>query len=137
MLLLFQVGVDYGLRDVGTITQRWMRIEKFIPLWGEDLNSFTTPFECGSGYRVKLDVSIAQTIIMIFFILKTEKQLVKVYYSDWLYFSTPPCPYFKRERRNKSLLCTVIFVYILFYFLSNEKHHIYRRSKYITTYLCL
>nr|XP_018910548.1 PREDICTED: pyruvate dehydrogenase phosphatase regulatory subunit, mitochondrial-like isoform X2 [Bemisia tabaci] len=52
---LAAVGVDYGLRDVGTITQRWMRIEKFIPLWGEDLNSFTTPFECGSGYRVKLD----------------------------------------------------------------------------------
>lgn len=35
-----------------------MRIEKFIPMWAEDLTSVTTPLEAGSGYRVKLDVSI-------------------------------------------------------------------------------
>ncbi len=53
-----EVGYDYGIRDVGSLTQRYMRIEKFIPFWADDLNSNTTPFESGSGYRVKLDVSI-------------------------------------------------------------------------------
>lgn len=32
-----------------------MRIERFIPFWAEELNSFTTPFEAGNGYNVKLD----------------------------------------------------------------------------------
>lgn len=51
-----QVGRDFGARNVGMLTQRFMRIEKFIPFWAEDLNSETTPFETGSGYLVKLDV---------------------------------------------------------------------------------
>ncbi|XP_034237226.1 pyruvate dehydrogenase phosphatase regulatory subunit, mitochondrial-like [Thrips palmi] len=52
---LMKVGRDYGARNVGMLTQRFMRIEKFIPFWAEDLNSETTPFETGSGYLVKLD----------------------------------------------------------------------------------
>lgn len=52
---LMTVGFDYGAKDVGCITQRYMRIEKFIPMWAEDLTSLTTPLEAGSGYRVKLD----------------------------------------------------------------------------------
>lgn len=51
----FQVGKDYGVRDVGTLTQRFMRIERFIPFWAEELNSFTTPFEAGNGYNVRLE----------------------------------------------------------------------------------
>ncbi|XP_075216546.1 pyruvate dehydrogenase phosphatase regulatory subunit, mitochondrial-like isoform X2 [Lycorma delicatula] len=51
----YKVGQDYGARDVGCLTQRFMRIEKFLPFWAEDLNSITTPFEAGAGYRVKLD----------------------------------------------------------------------------------
>lgn len=58
MVNVFQVGFDYGAKDVGCIAQRYMRIEKFIPMWAEDLTSVTTPFEAGSGYRVKLDVSV-------------------------------------------------------------------------------
>ena len=56
-MAFLQVGRDYGARDVGMLTQRFMRIEKFIPFWAEDLTSETTPWETGSGYRVKLDVS--------------------------------------------------------------------------------
>ena len=48
---------------MGMLTQRFMRIEKFIPFWAEDLNSETTPFETGSGYLVKLDV--CSTIVML------------------------------------------------------------------------
>lgn len=32
-----------------------MRIERFIPFWAEELTSFTTPFEAGNGYKVRLD----------------------------------------------------------------------------------
>lgn len=49
------MGHDYGVRDVGTLTQRFMRIERFIPFWAEELSSFTTPFEAGNGYSVRLD----------------------------------------------------------------------------------
>ncbi|XP_017770597.1 PREDICTED: pyruvate dehydrogenase phosphatase regulatory subunit, mitochondrial-like [Nicrophorus vespilloides] len=52
---LMVVGRDYGVRDVGTLTQRFMRIERFIPFWAEELTSFTTPFEAGNGYNVRLD----------------------------------------------------------------------------------
>ena len=54
---VLQAGKDYGILDVGALTQRYMRIEKFIPFWAEDLNSNTTPFESSNGYKVKLDVS--------------------------------------------------------------------------------
>lgn len=36
-----------------------MRIEKFIPFWGEEISSFVTPYETGYGHQVKLDVSAA------------------------------------------------------------------------------
>ncbi|CAH0562194.1 unnamed protein product [Brassicogethes aeneus] len=52
---LMTVGKDYGVRDVGTLTQRFMRIERFIPFWAEELSSFITPFEAGNGYSVRLD----------------------------------------------------------------------------------
>lgn len=52
---LMSVGRDYGVRDVGTLTQRFMRIERFIPFWAEELNNFTTPFEAGNGYSVCLE----------------------------------------------------------------------------------
>lgn len=54
---LMAVGRDYGVRDVGTLTQRFLRIDKFIPFWGDELTSMTTPFEAGVFYSVRLDVS--------------------------------------------------------------------------------
>ncbi|XP_050314040.1 pyruvate dehydrogenase phosphatase regulatory subunit, mitochondrial-like isoform X2 [Anthonomus grandis grandis] len=52
---LMTVGRDYGVRDVGVLTQRFMRLERFIPFWAEELNSFTTPFEAGNDWSVRLD----------------------------------------------------------------------------------
>ncbi|KAG7209750.1 hypothetical protein KM043_011374 [Ampulex compressa] len=52
---LMEVGRDYGVRDVGVLTQRFMRIERFIPFWAEELTPYVTPYEAGSGYSVKLD----------------------------------------------------------------------------------
>ncbi|CAK9801517.1 Pyruvate dehydrogenase phosphatase regulatory subunit, mitochondrial [Anthophora plagiata] len=52
---LMEIGKDYGIRDVGVLTQRFMRIERFIPFWAEELTPFVTPYEAGSGYSVKLE----------------------------------------------------------------------------------
>ncbi|ENN74249.1 hypothetical protein D910_03538 [Dendroctonus ponderosae] len=52
---LMTVGRDYGVRDVGVLTQRYMRLERFIPFWAEELNSFTTPYEAGNDWSVRLD----------------------------------------------------------------------------------
>ncbi|ETN67554.1 nad dehydrogenase [Anopheles darlingi] len=54
---LMTVGRDYGVRDVGTLTQRFLRIDRFIPFWGDELTSMTTPFEAGVFYSVRLDIS--------------------------------------------------------------------------------
>lgn len=66
---LMEVGKDYGVRDVGVLTQRFMRIERFIPFWAEELTPFVTPFEAGSGYNVRLDVS--RYMVMEFIYSKT------------------------------------------------------------------
>lgn len=59
---LITVGFDYGIRDVGSYTQRSMRIEKFIPFWAEELTRDTTPFEAGCNHVVKLDVSYCKNV---------------------------------------------------------------------------
>lgn len=42
---------DYGAKDCGTLTQKFMRIERFIPLMGDELSSMVTPLEAGlEGY---------------------------------------------------------------------------------------
>lgn len=65
---LMAVGKDYGARDVGVLTQRFMRIERFIPFWAEELTPYVTPYEAGSGHSVKLDVNIvALTLVYLHF----------------------------------------------------------------------
>lgn len=34
-----------------------LRVEKFYAFWGQDLDTTTTPLECGRSWRVKFDVS--------------------------------------------------------------------------------
>jgi pyruvate dehydrogenase phosphatase regulatory subunit len=48
-------GVDYGAKDCGTLTQKFMRIERFIPLMGDELNSVITPLEAGLESYVNFD----------------------------------------------------------------------------------
>ncbi|XP_068247209.1 pyruvate dehydrogenase phosphatase regulatory subunit, mitochondrial-like isoform X2 [Palaemon carinicauda] len=52
---LMKIGHDYGLRNVGMMTMRALRVEKFIPFWAEELDSSVTPYEVGRGYKVKLN----------------------------------------------------------------------------------
>lgn len=49
------VGQKYGIRNAGYYALRSLRIEKFFAFWGQDLDSFTTPIECGREFRVKFD----------------------------------------------------------------------------------
>ncbi|KAG8198498.1 hypothetical protein JTE90_017364 [Oedothorax gibbosus] len=51
---LLTAGIDYGARSVGYYALRFLRIEKFIPFWAEELDSNTTPFEVGRGFKVKM-----------------------------------------------------------------------------------
>ncbi|CRL07301.1 CLUMA_CG020280, isoform A [Clunio marinus] len=52
---IMKLGIDYGAKDCGTMTQKFMRIERFIPLMGDELNSFVTPLEAGLENHVNFD----------------------------------------------------------------------------------
>lgn len=53
---VMSVGQKYGIRNAGYYALRSLRIEKFFAFWGQDLDSFTTPLECGREFRVKFDM---------------------------------------------------------------------------------
>ncbi|KAG8237170.1 hypothetical protein J437_LFUL017290 [Ladona fulva] len=55
---LVEIGKKYGLKHAGYYAMRALRIEKFYAFWGQDLDSTTTPLECGRGFRVKFDKDI-------------------------------------------------------------------------------
>ena len=47
-----RVGTNYGIRNVGLLAMRFLRIERFIPFWGDELNADTNPFETNKGAKV-------------------------------------------------------------------------------------
>ncbi|XP_035788593.1 pyruvate dehydrogenase phosphatase regulatory subunit, mitochondrial-like [Anopheles albimanus] len=52
---LMEAGQKYGIRHCGYYAMRTLRVEKFFAFWGQDLDTFTTPLECGRMWRVKFD----------------------------------------------------------------------------------
>jgi pyruvate dehydrogenase phosphatase regulatory subunit len=52
---LIKVGRDYGIRNVGHLAMRFLRIEKFVPFWAEELTSETTPMEVNKTFKVQFD----------------------------------------------------------------------------------
>lgn len=54
--LLIEAGAKYGMKHAGYYATRALRVEKFYAFWGQDLDTFTTPLECGRAWRVKFDV---------------------------------------------------------------------------------
>ena len=52
---LWEVGQNYGIKHCGYYAMRALRVEKFYAFWGQDLDTFTTPLECGRAWRVKFD----------------------------------------------------------------------------------
>ncbi|XP_051163188.1 pyruvate dehydrogenase phosphatase regulatory subunit, mitochondrial [Leptopilina boulardi] len=55
---LIDAGAKYGIRHAGYYATRALRVEKFYAFWGQDLDTFTTPLECGRSWRVKFDKDI-------------------------------------------------------------------------------
>ena len=55
---LVDAGTRYGLKHAGYYATRALRVEKFYAFWGQDLDTFTTPLECGRTWRVKLDKGV-------------------------------------------------------------------------------
>nr|XP_009924556.1 PREDICTED: pyruvate dehydrogenase phosphatase regulatory subunit, mitochondrial isoform X3 [Haliaeetus albicilla] len=52
---VMNMGQKYGIRNAGYYALRSLRIEKFFAFWGQDLDAFTTPMECGREFQVKLE----------------------------------------------------------------------------------
>ncbi|XP_058458105.1 pyruvate dehydrogenase phosphatase regulatory subunit, mitochondrial [Malaya genurostris] len=52
---LMEAGQKYGIKHCGYYAMRTLRVEKFFAFWGQDLDTFTTPLECGRMWRVKFD----------------------------------------------------------------------------------
>ncbi|XP_054274258.1 pyruvate dehydrogenase phosphatase regulatory subunit, mitochondrial isoform X2 [Macrosteles quadrilineatus] len=52
---LLEVGSKYNIQHAGHYATRALRIEKFYAYWGQDLDTTTTPLECGRSWRVKFD----------------------------------------------------------------------------------
>lgn len=44
---LWEAGKKYGIQHAGYYATRALRIEKFYAFWGQDLDTSTTPLECG------------------------------------------------------------------------------------------
>ncbi|XP_055911964.1 pyruvate dehydrogenase phosphatase regulatory subunit, mitochondrial [Eupeodes corollae] len=55
---LVEAGQRYGIQHAGYYATRALRIEKFYAFWGQDLDTFTTPLECGRSWRVKFNKPI-------------------------------------------------------------------------------
>ncbi|KAG8039883.1 hypothetical protein G9C98_000612 [Cotesia typhae] len=55
---LIEAGEKYGMKHAGYYATRALRVEKFYAFWGQDLDTFTTPLECGRAWRVKFDKNI-------------------------------------------------------------------------------
>jgi len=53
---LIEAGSLHGLKNCGYYALRHLRIEKFYVYWGQDIDSNTTPVECGRVFRVDFDV---------------------------------------------------------------------------------
>uniref|UniRef100_A0A1A9VCK3 Pyruvate dehydrogenase phosphatase regulatory subunit, mitochondrial n=1 Tax=Glossina austeni TaxID=7395 RepID=A0A1A9VCK3_GLOAU len=53
-----QAGQKYNIQHAGYYATRALRIEKFYAFWGQDLDTFTTPLECGRSWRVKFNKPI-------------------------------------------------------------------------------
>ncbi|CAH0385101.1 unnamed protein product [Bemisia tabaci] len=52
---LIHAGKKYEIRRAGYYATRALRVEKFYAFWGQDLDTSTTPLECGRTWRVKFE----------------------------------------------------------------------------------
>ncbi|ENN70883.1 pyruvate dehydrogenase phosphatase regulatory subunit, mitochondrial [Dendroctonus ponderosae] len=55
---LINAGEKYDITHAGHYATRALRVEKFYAFWGQDLDTTTTPLECGRVWRVKFDKKV-------------------------------------------------------------------------------
>ncbi|XP_066152391.1 pyruvate dehydrogenase phosphatase regulatory subunit, mitochondrial isoform X1 [Euwallacea fornicatus] len=55
---LINAGEKYDITHAGYYATRALRVEKFYAFWGQDLDTTTTPLECGRVWRVKFDKKV-------------------------------------------------------------------------------
>lgn len=55
---IMEIGAKYGITHVGYYVSRALRVERFFAFWGQDLDTTTTPLECGRAWRVKFQKDI-------------------------------------------------------------------------------
>lgn len=68
---LIEAGQKYGIRHAGYYAMRALRVERFFAFWGQDLDTTTTPLECGRSWRVKFNVSLLADILYLYIYLFT------------------------------------------------------------------
>ena len=51
---ILEAGQEYGILNCGYFAMRALRVEKFYAFWGQDLDSYTVPSECGRLFRTKV-----------------------------------------------------------------------------------
>ena len=52
---IMAAGKQFGISHCGYHAMHALRIEKFFAFWGQDLDSQTTPYECGRSFRIKME----------------------------------------------------------------------------------
>ncbi|KAK9701359.1 FAD dependent oxidoreductase central domain [Popillia japonica] len=55
---ILEHGKKYGMKHAGYYATRTIRVERFYAFWGQDLDTRTTPLECGRSWRVKFDKGV-------------------------------------------------------------------------------
>ena len=50
-----KIGYDYGIKNVGHLAIRILRIEKMIPFWGAELTSEINPLEVNRHHRIPFE----------------------------------------------------------------------------------
>jgi 4-methylaminobutanoate oxidase (formaldehyde-forming) len=67
---LISAGGDYGMKLAGAYAVDTLRLEKGFPLWGQDLDTETTPLEAGLEFAVDMNKVCRLKIYISFQILK-------------------------------------------------------------------
>ena len=52
---ILRIGLEHGLQPIGLAARNTLRLEMKYPLYGNDIDNTTTPFEAGLDWIVKLD----------------------------------------------------------------------------------
>lgn len=86
---ILEAGQEYGILNCGYFAMRALRVEKFYAFWGQDLDSYTVPSECGRLFRTKVirisiqtRIRVRSKISYIHILISVKKQRFRLHWSD-------------------------------------------------------